>query len=69
MDYIVPYGSNEGGMGWSVSEPHLRVVKRDDGSTDLIFGMRLFCSVPSGGGSPGIYGECAVSVDVCYKPM
>src|SRR5262249_6758168 len=37
--YIVAYGSNDAEKGWAVSEPHLKVVKRDDGSTDFLFGM------------------------------
>lgn len=63
--HIRAYGTNDLEKAWSVSEPQLRVVKRDDGSTDYLFGMRLFCSVP---GDSRMYGTCSVSVDVCYKP-
>lgn len=63
---LVAYGTEDFDKGWAVSEPHLRIVKREDGSTDFLFGMRLFCSAPQ---DSRYYGTCQVSVDICYKPM
>jgi len=63
--HIIAYGTNDLEKGWAVSEPQLRIVKNNDGDTDYLFGMRLFCSVP---GDSRMYGTCSVSVDVCYKP-
>lgn len=66
--HIIPHGSSDHGKAWAVNEPQLKVIKQDSGtSARYVFGMRLFCSVPT-----STFGEtkgaCDVGVRVCYKP-
>ena len=61
--HIDPYGSNDLGKVWTVSEPQLTKTKDDR----YAFGMHLFCSVPSSSFSQ-TEGACVVGVQVCYKP-
>jgi hypothetical protein len=65
--HVVTSGTSDNSKGWSVSEPSLRVVKRNDGTTDYLFGMRLFCTAGHRE-YDRIMGSCDVYVDVCYKP-
>jgi len=69
---IIPYGTSDDvyKQGWAVSEPELKAMDRDSNGkvTRYQFGMKLFCSVSNSGANPQ-FGECSVSVEVCYKPL
>lgn len=68
---IITYGKEDKitDAGWAVSAPELKGIARDDTGriTRYEFGMKLFCTVHSGGTNPMV-GECSVNVEVCYKP-
>lgn len=65
---ITPSGSSDLGKVWAVSEPQLKVIKEDNGtSARYAFGMHLFCSVPDSHFGQ-TRGGCDVAVRVCYKP-
>jgi hypothetical protein len=55
--------------GWAVSDPELKAIDRDASgkTTRYQFGMKLFCSVGSGGANP-YFAECSVNAEICYKP-
>ena len=63
--HIMISGTDDNSKGWAVSEPSLRIVKRDDGTTDYLFGMRLYCTARH---REDDLGNCDIWVDICYKP-
>ena len=69
---IIPYGTSDQvyEQGWAVSEPELKALHRDESGkvTQYEFGMRLFCQVGDRGANPQ-FGDCSVTVEVCYKPL
>jgi hypothetical protein len=63
--HIVPYGQNDLGKSWTVSDPKLKAVPETGGKTRYVFAMKLACSVTEYARQ---FGGCAVNVDVCYMP-
>jgi hypothetical protein len=67
---IITYGKSDPlyEQGWAVSDPELKALARDASGkvTQYEFGMKLFCTVRKGPNP--MVGECAVGVDVCYRP-
>jgi len=67
---IIPHGSNDPEVVWSVSEPKLTKIKDEDdngiSSARYEFGMRLFCKVQTSPYDQQSSG-CNVEVEVCYK--
>jgi len=57
-------------QGWAVSDPELKVLEQDSNGkvTHYEFGMHLFCKVGEQGANPQ-FGECSVTVEVCYKQV
>jgi hypothetical protein len=69
---IINYGKEDKVYqpGWAVSDPELKAVERDANGkvTRYEFGLKLYCSVGSGGANPH-FAECSVSAEVCYKAL
>ena len=63
--HIVPYGQDDEGKAWDVSDPKLKTASETEGKTRYVFGIHVHCTVEEYARQ---FGGCAVNVDVCYKP-